>query len=500
MDAVIDTRYGKLRGESKDGLTQFLGVPFAKPPVGDLRFRRPQPVDSWAGTRDALRYSNYSIQPGKAESAAKYATESEDCLYLNVFTPACDDAKRPVVVWIHGGAYLTGAGSSAIKQGGIMARDHGMVVVSIQYRLGALGCVDFSLLDGAQGRFDSNCGTWDQVAAVLWVVDNIEAFGGDPTCITLMGESAGACSVLTLMTTPYLKGKIRRAVLDSPAPLLINTTENGRIAAQDIAARLGVPEHEACRIADLPAEVLTQATYKSELNYLNHHPYLLPTAPVVDGDLIPELPFDAVMHGAADGIDLLIGTTRDEGTLFASGSVDPILPSNTEQLGRFFQDHPGIDAAAITSLYPGYPNKEAFQEIAKEIFFHLPSLAVADRMAKSSTVYMHRFDYVFPVLGLLGMGALHTANSALTAGIEPTGLLKALGLFSGRKGRAVSRLVHEAWCNFIVTGDPNGAGVPAWPADDEDRRTLFIDGESSVKCASFEREREAYGLIRPYGN
>lgn len=500
MDVTIKTKSGILCGEQKEGFVQFLGVPFAKPPVGELRFRKPQPMEPWEGIREAKKYADYCFQPIKAETIAKNIKGSEDCLYLNIFTPVCDGKKRPVVVWIHGGAYLTGAGSSAAKQGGRMCRHSDIVVVSIQYRLGAFGCVDFASLSGARGRFDTNCGTWDQVAAVNWVIENIADFGGDPECITLLGESAGACSVLTLMTTPYLKGKIKRVMLDSPAPHLINSRENGHIAALDVAKHRGIAEEEAYRIVELSAEELTSAVNASEYGFVNHRPYLLPTAPVVDGDLIPELPFDAVMHGAADGIEMLIGTTKDEGTLFATGDQNGIFPGTQQQMEQFFSAHPEVDRETILKLYPDYPGKKALQKIGKEIFFHLPSIEIAYHMAERGKVYLHHFDYAFPVLKLLGMGSVHCTNSALTAGVDLTGIYRLYGLFSGKKGKTVSERVHHYWCNFIATGNPNGDGEPYWPECGTERNTLFIDAACHVERAPFEKEREAYGIIRPYGN
>lgn len=500
MDLTIKTKYGALCGEKKAGFVQFLGVPFAKPPVGELRFRKPQPMDPWEGVRQAKAYADYCFQPGKADTMAKNVEGSEDCLYLNIYTPACDGKKRPVLVWIHGGAYLTGTGSSVTKQGGNMCIHSDIVVVSIQYRLGAFGCVDFASLSGAKGKFDTNCGTWDQVAAVNWVIENIADFGGDPECITLLGESAGACSVLTLMTTPYLKGKIKRVMLDSPGPFLMNSRENGYIAALDVAKRLGISEEEAYKIADLSAEELTAAVNESENDFVNHHPYLLPTAPVVDGDLVPELPFDAVMHGAADGLEMLIGTTKDEGTFFATGKEGGIFPGNPAQMEKFFADHPQANREAILKLYPGYPNQKAFYEMGKEIFFHLPSIELAYHMAKHGKVYLHHFDYAFPVLKLLGLGAVHCANSAVTAGVELEGIYKFFGLCSGRKGKAVSDRIHHYWCNFIATGDPNGDGEPYWPECGDEKNTLFIDVKCHVEKAPFETVRKAYGLIRPYGN
>ena len=457
MDINVQIKQGILCGEQKQGYAQFLGIPYAKPPVGELRFRKPVPMEPWNGVRQAKEFTAYSIQPGEPERVDRSIKGSEDCLTLNIYTPACDTKKRPVVVWIHGGAYLTGNHTSATKLGGKMCIDSDIVVVTIQYRLGALGCVNFAALSGANGRFDTNCGTWDQLAAVNWVIENICRFGGEPECITLMGESAGACSVLTLITTPYLKGKIKRAVMDSPAPHLMHTPENGRLAALDMIHRLGITEEEAYKVADCSAEELAKVAEESMYDYVNHQPFLITTGPVVDGDLVPELPYDAILHGAADGIELLIGTTKDEGTLFSQGKGKDLFPASTTQMNRFFADHPQINKNEIIKLYPGYPNKKAFQEIGKEVFFHLPTLELAYHLAEHGKVYIFHFDYALPMLKWLGYGAVHCTNSALTSGVPVKGFLS---WFAGKNGVLMQRRIHNYWCNFIATGNPNGNGEP----------------------------------------
>ena len=500
MDQTVKTKYGILCGEKKDGFIQFLGVPYAQPPVGELRFRKPQPIKPWEGIRQAKRYGNFCYQPGNGDTSCKYVKASEDCLHLNIFTPACDGKRRSVVVWIHGGAYITGSNSNDTKMGGLMCRRNDIVVVAIQYRLGALGCVDFASLSGAGGRFDTNCGTWDQVAAVNWVIENIADFGGDPECICLMGESAGACSVLTLMTSPYLKGKIKRVILDSPAPHLMQTRENARRAALDVAGYLSISEDEAWKIADLDADTLTKAVAESVYNYAGKYPYLISTAPVVDGDLIPELPYDAVMHGAADGIEVLIGTTKDEGTMFAMGSKQDLFPANAERMDKFFRDHPAVNREKILALYPGLKEKKIYQEIGKEIFFHLPTVNLADRLAQTGKEYLHHFEYAFPVLKFIGGGAVHCTNSALTSGMKPAGKLLVLGAFAGKDGKWIRKIIHGYWCNFIATGNPNEEGLPVWQEYGPEKNTHCIDVSCRIEKDSFRDVREAYGEIRPYGN
>lgn len=499
MDILVKTPYGTLAGTREKGFVSFLGVPYAAPPVGQLRFRRPQPVQPWEGIRPAKRYGDYCPQPGKRETLEKEALPSEDCLTLNIFTPGCDGKKRPVAIWIHGGAYMTGCASEASRQGGWLCRREDIVVVSIQYRLGAFGQVDFSCLSGARGRFDTNCGTWDQVAAVNWVRENIALFGGDPECITLMGESAGASSVLTLMTAPCLRGKIKGAVMESLPANLINTRENGRRAAMEVLRRLGLTEEEAWKAAELPAEILVDAVKETEDAWVDIRPYTIPTAPVVDADLIPKLPFDAVMDGAAKGIRVLMGTTRDEGTMFARGKKGDLFPTSREQFGKFAAAHPEADWEKILAHYDTEPEKR-WAELGKEITFQLPTVALARRLSRDGQVYLYRFDHAFPMLRLLRLGAVHCSNSVLVFGGKREGYIKFLGLFSGMTGKRLSDQVHRSWAKFLAWGDPNCDAIPYWPPFGEEEHTFVFDKMCRVEKAASAQAESLFGLIRPWGN
>lgn len=495
---VVDTLYGKVRGKKHKGCIHFLGIPFAKPPVGELRFRKPEKPDMWDGIKECTMFGHFCPQPGETDRVDKAITASEDCLSLNIFTPACDNKKRPVVIWIHGGAYLTGCACTEGFLGYQICEKADVVNVSIQYRLGAFGCVDFSLLSGANGRFDSNCGTWDQVAAINWVIENIEAFGGDSECITIMGGSAGATSVLTLITTPYLKGKIKRAVLESPAPFLPLTKEGGRLAALKVIEELGIKEEEVCKLVDMPAEALVEATNTAENKYYDYRAYTIPTAPVVDGDLIPELPFDAVMHGAVEDIDILIGSTADEGTMFATNSklFQKIFPSEKVELEKFFRENPSVDKEKILALYPEYPRIEAFQEIAKEIFFHIGIMQLAESLEKKNKVYVYYTTYSTPVLRFLGLKSIHCVNTAMLSGEFKS----FLGWFAKKKNERFTSQLQAQWGNFFNTGDVNVPGYPEWPEYGVEKNTYFLDLNSYVEKNPFENIQQAYGGIRPYGN
>lgn len=495
MGPIVQTQYGALRGIAREGSLEFLGVPYAQPPIGPLRFRRPLPPIPWEDVREAAACGDYCPQPGQPDSMDKTAGPSEDCLTLNIYTPACDEKKRPVTVWIHGGAYMTGCASEPTRHGGILCRRGDMVVVAIQYRLGAFGQVDFSCFSD---RFDANCGTWDQVAAVEWVVDNIRLFGGDPENITLMGESAGAASVLTLITLPRLRGKIKGAVMESTPPFLIHTRENGKRAAQEVLKRLEIPEAEAYKVADLPTEKLVQAVREAEEAYPGIQPYLIPTGPVVDGDLIPELPMDTVLGGKVQGMRILIGTTRDEGTMFARGKPGDIFPTSSDQLDVFWNAHPELDRERIIA----YCNrgKGLFPELGKEVVFHMPTVRLIRALSRENRVFAYRFDYTFPVLRLLGLGAIHCTNSVMTFGGTQTGLMKSLSLFSGATGRRLSAQVHESWCRFLATGDPNCPRLPQWPDWSQGEKLMIFRRRCRTESEDLRETDALFGSLRPYGN
>ena len=500
MDVFVKTPCGILCGEQTEKFAHFLGVPYAAAPIKELRFRKPQPPVPWDGVRWAKQYGNYCPQVGRISSMNPDAHGDEDCLSLNIFTPACDERRRPVVIWIHGGAYLTGCASEPSRQGGQMCVDADIVVVSIQYRLGPFGQVDFASLCPDTGLFDHNCGTWDQVAAINWVIENIALFGGDPSCITLMGESAGGSSVLTLITTPYLRGKIKRAVLGSPAPFLIHSPENGRKAARQVLERLNIPEEDIHLIRQLPTETLIDAVKTTEDSYVNIQPYLIPTGPVVDGDLIPEHPFDAVMHGAADGIQFLMGTTADEGTMFARGKPGDICPTTQTQLQIFWDAHPQLDREKILKLYQKLPLKKQYHELAKEIVFHLPTVALAKHLSKNNDVYVYRFDYAYPIMRMLGLGAVHCTDSVLIFGGERIGILKLYALFCGKIGNELAKEVHHRWCNFISNGDPNIPRCEHWPKHNNQQATYILNRKCVVEYKPAAELLNVYGIVRPYGN
>ncbi len=313
MAITVDTSLGQLCGVEEDGLRIFRGVPFAKPPVGDLRFRAPEPAEAWTGVRDASSFAPTAPQGERNIQflpAGQPEERSEDCLYLNVFTPGTDDVRRPVLFWIHGGGFTGGSGSGPMYNGAHLAKRGDVVVVTINYRLGALGFLDL----GEDGDGSANAGLLDQIAALGWVRENIARFGGDPGSVTLFGESAGGMSVGTLMGTPAAKGLFLRAIPQSGAAHNVQSRESAARTRKTLLGELGLDS--PARLRDVPVGELIAAQMKTLMKARSSENIGMAFTPVLDGDVLPQRPLDAIRAGGAHGVDVLVGTNRDEWNLF----------------------------------------------------------------------------------------------------------------------------------------------------------------------------------------
>ena len=313
-DLVVRTKAGELRGARENGIAVFRGVPYAAAPVGELRFAPPQPVPAWQGVRDATKDGPIAPQ-GRSRLAHVMGDferpQSEDCLTLNIWTPAPDSKKRPVLVWIHGGAFASGAGSLPWYSGERFAANGDVVVVSINYRLGALG---FLCLPGVS---DGNLGLLDQVAALRFVRDNIAAFGGDPDNVTVVGQSAGAASIAILMTMPQADGLFRRAILQStPFGRMSRTLEDSHRIGRRLLEVLGLKPDEAGQLKSLPFARFVTAQGEVARLEKKFADALAPFWPVIDGKVYPGEVAPALKAGAGAEIDTMIGTTREEMAAF----------------------------------------------------------------------------------------------------------------------------------------------------------------------------------------
>jgi para-nitrobenzyl esterase len=481
-DLVVETTHGKVRGELRGEVAMWKGIPYAAPPIGALRFRPPQPAVPWSGERDATKFGPVAAQSRDPRIAmmsgvTEKVASGEDCLLLNVFAPASPELsesqvrKRPVMVWIHGGAFVMGSGSTPLYNGASFAQQ-GIVVVTINYRLGLPGFL--FLGDLAPDRDEGNCALLDQIAALRWVRDNIAAFGGDPEMVTVMGESAGAISIATLLAMPAARGLFHRAILDSGASgLSPPTRDDATRVARGVIAELGVAAGD---LAEVPIDRLlaVQAQIAGEHG-------LGVFAPYIDGVTLPKLPIEVVRAGCAAGIPLLLGSNRDEWNLFevflGDATVEAFKAPLRARLG------PLLDRLldVYRERHADRSDLRAWVDLIGEVVFRIPVIRLAEAQAgHGAPVYMYRFDWTSPAFGGR-LGAAHALElpfvwNRLDLPMAPILLGPDLA-----DAQPLATVVHASWALFIKTGDPNGGGLPAWPRYDAERRaTLLIDRACKV--------------------
>jgi para-nitrobenzyl esterase len=475
--AIVDTRSGKVQGVEQNGIHVFRGVPYATPPVGRRRWKAPEREASWNDVRDATEFSDQAAQGEFALDAMLGATPramSEDCLYLNVFTPGLDDRRRPVLVWIHGGAFMFGEGATPWYDGTAFATRGDVVVVTINYRLGSFGFLHLTDLFGDEVKGSGNLGLLDQVAALEWVRDCIEGFGGDPARVTIFGESAGAGSVATLLGMPAARGLFNAAIPESGAASWFATTERATAIASVIIEQLAVkPGDLDALYAKTTDEIITaQAAVGLETDASS-----LPFQPVVDGVVLPQPALDAVAAGSAAGVRMLIGTNHDEMTLF--GLMDPTLGTLDEaaiqdRIGHYFTGDIGAFLATYRSLQPGASLQELWIAMATDALFRIPAIKLAEQQLPHAPVWSYLFTWESPVFG----GVLKSTHALEIPFVFDTLEQPGSDLFTGTgpERAGIARRMHDAWIAFARDGAPGHAAIPEWPQYDTARRaTMRID-------------------------
>lgn len=464
----VKTQYGQVIGEvtgENNRISRYRGIAYAKPPLGELRWAPPEPPESWKGVYTARRFSPVAPQvPSPFGGVAADATMSEDCLYLNIWTPAQSSKDRyPVMFWIHGGGFTIGAGSLPMYDGTHLA-ERGVVVVTFNYRLNVFGNFAHPQLTAASRHGASgNYGLMDQAAALAWVQKNIHQFGGDPKNVTIFGESAGARSVSLHMASPLSRGLFHRSIAQSGA--LRNTTET--LAEREAA---GLELAKALGADQLP----------DPLDYLRWLPPAdfpdlgsFPSNPIVDGYFMPENPEAIYARGGQVDVPFLAGTNRDEGTMFLVRS--PVTSVSSYE--NFVMSRFGDRANDLLRIYPAISDDRA-GERANELFTDY-GMVLHQRnqmkwMAqKPSKNFMYYFTYVPSGAAGERMGAHHGAEIRYVFGN-----LDATDTFTpNAKDEALSELMMDYWVNFAKTGDPNVAGRPMWPQFDPVFDQCFEIGE-----------------------
>ncbi|MCC9145305.1 MULTISPECIES: carboxylesterase/lipase family protein [unclassified Arthrobacter] len=496
-DLVVETTDGPVRGIVVDGVRAWRGIPYAAPPTGALRLRLPQPVHPWTDERDASRYGPVPPQEGALPSvgAGRKAPMDEDCLTINVTAPLEKAPPRPVLVYFYGGGFTTGAASSSAYNGRGLVERGDVVYVCMNYRLGALGFMDFRRYSTPERPFDVNTGLADQVAALRWVQRNIARFGGDPGNVTVFGESAGAMSITALMCVPAAEGLFHKAFVQSSAPATAYGPELPEKWAATLMELLGVPEAGAGEaLSTLPPRRLVEAVNRLTRKIAPEtEPGARAVAPVVDGDFLPQHPIDAFRAGRAHRIPLVIGTTHREGALF--DRMLDILPTTQERIDRMFsRTEPGLKDQVLAA-YPGYPSKRAAVDVGGDVVFWLPSVQVAEAHSAYAPTWSYRFDYAARSANLLGLGATHGMDIPAAFGNFETSLGRFQTLLGGKR-TAVS-LGHRfsgALLRFARTGSPG-----LWPAYDTGTRTTKIfDSTDRVVQDPHRIRRQAWNGYRGY--
>ncbi len=486
-DPVVDTVYGPVRG-SDDGLVKaWKGVRYAAAPTGERRWRAPEAPQPWTEIVDAHDFGPVCPQPVEPRIPIDLgAPQGEDCLTLNIWASsdtAAGDAK-PVLVWVHGGAYIIGSASQPLYDGRILAGSGDAIVVNVTYRVGAFGFLDLSSFSSARRRFDSNLGLRDVLAALRWVRDNIAAFGGDPDRVTLFGESAGAGIITTLLTSPAAKGLFAAAIAQSsPATSVYDGTRARRVAEQ-ILGRLGVGESDIDRLPDVPVDAIVATSRDLFYDVPVRSPGTLAFAPIVDGDVVPDYPVKLAREGRSHPVPLVIGTNKHEAALF-KWMKSPLMPITPQAIQAMFDDmaaeQPHVQLpteAQIGTAYEGLRGKARGMGVARDVGFRMPSVWLAEGHSAVAPVYLYRFDWSTPMLNLLRIAAAHATELPYVWGNLVAGPKDPTFKLGGLKtGKAVSARMRARWLNFAAQAKPIGLpGEPEWlPYHESDRACLIID-------------------------
>jgi len=498
--ASVETTSGKIEGVFRKGLYIFRGIPYAAPPVGERRWLPPAPPKPWGGVRPAKEFAPTAPQaPMEIEFLVppEKQPQSEDCLYLNIWTPGLDGAKRPVMVWIHGGGFTGGSGSGVIYNGRTLSTRGDVVVVTINYRLGALGFLNLNEVTKGKIPATGNEGLLDQVFALKWVRDNISRFGGNPDNVTIFGESAGAMSVGTILAMPGARGLFHRAILQSGAAHHVNSLEHAEKVVTIFLNILGIKPTDANKLRSLTEQQILNA--QVEFMARARDPKLaigdLPLRPVVDGNVIPKLPIHAIAGGSADDVAVLIGTNRDEWKLFAI--LDKDLPNLDEAglLRRCQRLIPGGDATGLVEAYrqarsqrnlPVTP-AELLTAIQSDRIFRLPAIRLAEaHYQRQQPTYMYLFDWVSPVMNGI-LGSCHALELGFVFGTLDDNFTG-----SGEEAQTLSRKIQDAWAGFARHGDPSCESMGKWELYDERRETMVLGKQCILVEAPYDEERRAW--------
>ena len=502
---IVETKAGKISGSYQEALYLFKGIPYAAPPIGKRRWLPPQPVKPWKGVRQARNFGR--IAPQNAGELNKiipefavYEPQSEDCLYLNIWSPGLDDARRPVLFWIHGGAFSMGSGSTPLHNGRTLAARGNVVVVTINYRLGPLGFLNLNEVTAGKIPASGNEGLLDQIAALEWVRDNIAAFGGDPDNITAFGESAGGMSIGCLLAMPKARGLFHRAILQSGVGNTAVPLEEAIRLAQEFLDTLGLKDTDVGVLQELTVERLLSAQMELLLKIKKQGPppRITITAPVIDGKTMPEPPLNAVEKGSGGNVSAIVGCTLEEWKLF--GMLEPNL-SNLDEAEIFRRCQRLGPNESVRGLIEAYRNARArrgenissleiFSAIETDLMFRIPGIRVVEALRRyNPRTYSYLFTWKSPVRGGI-LGSCHALDVGFVFGTHNNNFCG-----SGPAADTLSRNMQDAWIAFARTGDPSSEGAGTWPPYGDRRVTMILGEKCYTEEAPYDEERRAWDLL-----
>jgi para-nitrobenzyl esterase len=500
---TADTTLGKVRGIDLSGIKSFKGIPYGASTAGANRFMPPSDPEKWTGVRDALGYGHSAPQrdPLAPPPAAATLTvagsglppEGEDCLVLNVWTPAINDGhKRPVMFWCHGGGFATGSGSSPDNDGTNLARRGDVVVVTINHRLNVLGFAnlsEFSTDFAASG----DTGMMDIVHALRWVRANIAQFGGDPNTVMIFGQSGGGRKVETLLAMPSAKGLFHRAIIESGAALHVTSRDIAIRNGEQLLAKLGIQKADVHQIQKLPVEKIMAAYFAVVKEMSGVDQSIGGFAPTVDGKILPQHPFHPKASPVSANVPVMIGCTRTEMTLF---SVNDEAAFHLDETGLQSRVKAllGDQSAAIIELYrklnAGATPSDLFFLIASDYRYGAPTMKIAERRAElgKGPVYLYYFRWESPVQG----GRLKSPHTMEIPFAFDNVKITSRLTGGGPQAMALADKVSDAWIAFARTGNPNTPKMPSWPAfTAKTRATMVIDNESKIVNDPLQQQRIA---------